>query len=224
MPESLSITYDELRTEIGRFLGFRSVEDWSDEQSGDVHDIIKSGLRKFYWPVVGGEKGPEIHQWSFLKTRGSISIVTGTHTYDLASDFGSMISGPTFPEGSGKRIIEIVPEEDLIALLSKVSLQGTPSYAAVRSKFPAINEESESEIIFYPIPLLNDTLSYRYMIDPPMLSTDNPIPLGGPFVSLAILEACLCEAEKTLGDTEGLHAKKFQEALMVCIAFDRGAG
>ena len=226
MPETLSITFDALRRELGRFLGFRigtndSVADWSAEQIGDVNDIIKSGLRLVYWPLIPGEQGANVYQWSFLKKRATLALVAGTNTYDLPADYNGMISWPTFPAGSNKRILERNSEEDIVTLYAKNDVSGVPVYCAVRAKDTAYNALTSYELLVYPRPLEAGTLSFRYTLDPPMLADDNQIPLGGAQLSLALLEGCLSEAEKTLGDTEGLHYKKFQEALARCIQYDQ---
>ncbi len=226
MPETLSITFDALRRELGRFLGFRigtndSVTSWSDEQIQDVNDIIKSGLRLVYWPVIASEQGSTVYQWSFLKKRSTITLVVGTFAYDLPTDYGGMISWPTFPAGSNKRILERQSEEDLVTLYAKNDQSGVPVYGAVRAKDTTYNSATSYELLVYPRPLEAATLSFRYVLDPPMLADDNQIPLGGPQLSMALLEACLSEAEKMLGDTEGLHYKKFQEALSRCIQYDQ---
>lgn len=226
MPETLSLTFDSIRRELGRFLGFRvgtndAVTAWSAEQIGDVKDIIKSGLRITYWPVIASEKGSTAYQWSFLKKRSTITLAAGTNAYDLPADYSGMITWPTFPAGSNKRILERNSEEDLVALYAKNDQSGVPVYCAVRAKETAYNGLTSYELLVYPRPLEAGTLSFRYLLDPPMLDDDNQIPLGGPQLSMALLEACLSEAEKTLGDTEGLHYKKFQEALARCIQYDQ---
>lgn len=226
MPDTLSLTFDSLRRELGRFLGFRigtndSVSAWSAEQISDVNDIIKSGLRLTYWPVIQTEQGASVYQWSFLKKRSTISLAPGTNTYDLPADYNGMITWPTYPEGSGKRIFERQREDDLVALYAKNDQSGVPVYCAVRAKETAYNGTTGYEMLVYPRPLEAATISFRYILDPPMLADDNQIPLGGPQLSMALLEACLSEAEKTLGDVEAIHYKKFQESIARCIKYDQ---
>jgi len=68
MAEStLSVTYAELKIEVGVFLGFeRDSQIWTNDETADVEAIIKRGLRQFYAPPpITGQDAPYI--WSFLK-------------------------------------------------------------------------------------------------------------------------------------------------------------
>jgi len=91
MAEStLSVTYAELKIEVGVFLGFeRDSQVWSNDETADVEAIIKRGLRQFYAPPpITGQDVP--HIWSFLKPVTTLIIwpdvavnaavtVTGVH-------------------------------------------------------------------------------------------------------------------------------------------------
>lgn len=98
MAEStLSLTYADLRREIGRDLGFGrfpagdgTVQGWEPDQVQDVEDILKSTARLVYYPEP--LDGRPQHRWSFLypiapplKTSaayktGTVAIVNGVVT------------------------------------------------------------------------------------------------------------------------------------------------
>lgn len=96
---TIGLTYTELRRWIGREIGKdRDPTAWSSTTITDAGDILKAGLRQFYWPqVLPGETTP--HVWSFLQptlaqlelhgayTTGTVSVTTGTVT----------LSGGTWP-------------------------------------------------------------------------------------------------------------------------------
>jgi hypothetical protein len=79
MSEStLQITWTEIETEIGRFLGYdRTVGNWSANQVADALAIAKRGIRQFYFPQrtraqeLAGEKA---HRWSFLRPHDTLDI------------------------------------------------------------------------------------------------------------------------------------------------------
>lgn len=217
----LSIDYNTLRREIGRFLnlGRDPDNDWSSQQASDVADIIRSGLRRVYWPPLlpapeGRPQQPQ-HAWSFLRPVSTLDVKAGVSTYTLPEDFSGMLSGATFAGGSA----DVVPEEQIRSLAAR---SGTPIYCAVRPR-PITDGSIETayEILLYPTPSADLTASFRYTRNPPEISADNPYPLGGPKLSELILESCLAAAEKTLEDTEGIHAKRFMECLVAAISQDK---
>ena len=75
MAEStLKITFTELRTEIGRFLGLdRTYANWSDDEILDVNACIKRGLRNFYFPPRTNN-AQAAHRWNFLRPRNTLVI------------------------------------------------------------------------------------------------------------------------------------------------------
>lgn len=96
---TIGLTYTELRRHIGREIGKnRDPTAWDSTTSSDAGDILKAGLRQFYWPpILAGESTP--HVWSFLQPTlaqlelhgayetGTVSVTTGTVT----------LSGGTWP-------------------------------------------------------------------------------------------------------------------------------
>lgn len=96
---TIGLTYAELRRWIGREIGqSRNTGAWDSVESQDAGDILRAGLRQFYWPpVLPGESTS--HLWSFLEptlaqlelhgsyATGTVSITSGTVT----------LSGGTWP-------------------------------------------------------------------------------------------------------------------------------
>jgi hypothetical protein len=68
MAEStLSLSYDEIREVVGRDRGITGTPgNWTTDDSARVDQIIKDGLRTFYYPPPI-EAGQLPHEWSFLK-------------------------------------------------------------------------------------------------------------------------------------------------------------
>jgi hypothetical protein len=216
---SLAIDYDTLRREVGRKLSWpRDPDDWDETQAQDVEDILASGLRQFYWPVTDGDR----HAWSFLRPAASLSTSAGTRGYDLPTDFGGMVSpGFAFAVGAGYGRIALADEAALRSLAGANHVSGVPRYFAIQPKAVVEGDETQYEVLFYPVPDATYSLSYRYAVSPPRLSEDNPYPLGGPLHAETVRAACLKAAEATLDDGEGVHAKAFHERLLASIAIDK---
>jgi hypothetical protein len=69
-----SLGYDDLRKEIGAYLGFgRTTASWSTGQADTIASCLQSGLRQFYTPpVLQGEM--YAHEWSFLRPQATMTI------------------------------------------------------------------------------------------------------------------------------------------------------
>lgn len=68
------VTWTELETEIGRFLGYdRTVGNWRAAQVLDCAAIQKRGLRQFYIPPRVDPNVPA-HRWSFLHPQATLNI------------------------------------------------------------------------------------------------------------------------------------------------------
>lgn len=216
---SLQISYDELRREIGRFLAYdRDPDEWTATETTDVADILKSGLRSFYWPQIGEKR----YTWSFLRQSGTISTTAGTSNYLLASDFEGLLSGFSYSEGSQQRRISRVPEEEILGLIGKNQQYGAPEYCALRAAQQAEGVASRWEALFYPTPDATYSLTYRYCLSPPELSSIKPYHLGGAAHSECVLEACLAAAEKTIRPEHGpgVHTARFQQVLQASVSID----
>lgn len=216
---SLHVTYDILRREVGRFLGYdRDPDNWEDNETLDCEDILKSGLRSFYWPVVGEQR----YAWTFLRKSGTITTVSGTMGYLLATDFEGATSGITYAVGAARRRIARASEEDLLSWMGKAESSGAPLYFAIRAVQPVEGSQMRYEALLGPIPDAVYSLTYRYSISPPELSALNQYHLGGAAHSECVLEACLAAAEKTLRPENGpgIHEAKFQQLLQASMKLD----
>jgi hypothetical protein len=223
----LAVGYPEIRSEIGLASGLgRDPGAWSPDASEDVEKIIRSGLRRFYFytlPEAVDEAGrkyqPPRHTWSFLQPVASLSLVSGTSTYDLPADFGEIFEGGFVISGleTGARVHRISDEK----LRSLPAKSGDPAYFSVRPKSSDGVAGQRYEVVFYPTPSVARTATYRYTVAPPGISESNPYPLGGTIHAETVLEACLAELERKLDDTEGPHAKRFYECLASSISADK---
>lgn len=219
----LKIHYDEVRREVGRALGFnRAPGSFEANETTDVADVIKAGLRDFYWPP--DIEGVPEHKWSFLCPPDTISLVNGTEDYDLPADFVRLGSKFTYATLKQPPLAKAT-EEEIRALRSTDPLSGIPKYYAIR---PKIQSEDRYELMVYPTPNTGTVLDYKYeMVPAATLSDGNPYHLGPACHSQTFLMACLMNADRALNKETveeaggGLYAKKFADCLRSSIALDQ---
>ena len=215
----LKITYDELRREIGRFLGYsRTPTDWDTTESQDVADIIRGGLRGFYFP------SDMRHQWSFLCPTVSLSLVEGVREYSLPADFIGFASSVTYSLDDDSGILSEVDSDELRAAESTNSLSGTPRYFALSAK-PQVADAYR--VTMYPTPDKAYTLHYSYQQSPAELSSENQYHLGSAAYSELLLASCLMVADRMLNKESldaagGIYAQRYVSLLRSSIAVDGG--
>jgi hypothetical protein len=213
---SMQYGYDEIRKDLGHFLGFgRTYGDWSTDQAADVDDMIQEGLQMAYTPPPL-ETG-YVHEWSFLKPTGTIPCVSGTAEYDLPTDFEEF-EGPYIhwasTETSRYAPIEIVPTSYWIEMQSLFSANTHPQYASLFPKDADGSAVQAWQVKFHPTPNSDYDLVYQYKAFQEMLSVGNPYPLGGPTFSHTVLLACRAAAEYKDRNEEGPAFKKFMVSIM----------
>ena len=224
MAAELSKSYEDLRREIGWFIGqSRDPEHWDRELTRNVNDAIVTGLSNFYWYTP--PQGVPPHSWSFLKPSALLTTLANTDTYDLPTDFGGFYSeGFTFDSGT-QAPIKVVTEEELRTLRGTLAQTATePQYCAVRPKITNEGIEQIYEVLFYPSPTAAHTLRYRYSVIPGLIDQTNKYPHGSRLHSVTILESCLAAAQrKFLEQEEGgvNHQAEFERCLVASIHRDR---
>lgn len=217
---TVAVTYATLQYVIGMALGLNADSDnWTAAQTAQVDAIIKSGLRRFYWPKA--PNGEPEHEWSFLRKTATISLADGDDDYDLPTDFVSVYGKPLVQDKKGGVIDPIEPHE-LLGMQARQNLTGIPQYYAVRPKANDGTTGTRYEMLVYPTPGESDTLSYQYICEPAMIDSTNLYPLGGIAHGETIQSAVLSAMENIKGDYEGVHTKAFLEQLAASIRIDKG--
>ena len=207
---TIKITYDEIRREVGRFLGFdRDPTNWDTDEAQDIADIIRRAERTVYF---------QEYIWSFLVPSSSIVIPASTSTVDMPDDFIRMESSFTNNDMSGG-ILQMATDAHIRA--ADTGDSGRIEYYTIR-----IKTNGSYEAQFFPTPTAATTLSYRYLVEPQPLSDSNQYHLGTAMHSEMFLEAVLSQAEltmnpETLGDTGGLHNQKFEQIRERMIEMDK---
>ena len=220
------LSYDQLRQHAGRKLGYTgdlSVIEANSTRSADVERALASGLRKFYYGKrARGENRPQhgAHVWTFLQRELTLKLVAGQDTVDLPADFWHMIGVLTFAEGTEIPAIALVDEGEIRSLKSSGSASGDPKYAAVRAR--DVHFGQQYELLLYPTPDTDRTVTGRYAYEPPKLDDNHPYPAGGALHAETILMGVLCACDEHLNPEAGesLHCQRFSELLEASIATD----
>lgn len=225
MSESgLSIGYPDLKLEVGRFLGYGSAEaNWSASQLAEIERVVQSGVRRVYFPPAI-DANSLAYEWSWLRPTTTIDIESGTADYDLPDDFGRLIGALYYQSEEYKESIIQVSIGKILALRSYESLTGIPRYAAIRFKASTGASGQRQEILFYPEPDNDWTLSYEYEAFNGALSDTYPYPLGGMKFAELYIESCLAVAESRMNDEIGIHTQTYQALLIDAVARDRKNG
>lgn len=226
MAEStLSIDYATLSREVGHFLGWgRDRSTWTNTQKQDFDDIVKRALRLFYFPPMEGEN--PYYEWTFLRKTNTITYNTSASNaalYDLPDDFGGTIldRSVTYPKGSNIRMLTKVPESVIRQNYALDDQTGTPKYFAVRNKTHVAANGQRWEMLVYPLPKENTTITFRYVFVPDIITNTAIYPVGGAQYSEVILAAFMSAAEyKQDDEPTGAYTKKFEELLKVAMRND----
>jgi len=98
---TLSLEYDDIQIEVGRFLGLLLDPDsWSANQVAEVDRFIQAGYRQFLYPpaIDGIEAG---YEWSFLKPTTTIDTIESPWdddgTVEVATGTCTLTDGAAWP-------------------------------------------------------------------------------------------------------------------------------
>lgn len=218
---TLSITFDDLKAEVGAFLGYGTASgSWSAAQLAEIERYVQAGVRQFYYPpAVNGVEAA--YEWSFLKPTTTLDTTASDGVQNLPDGFGRVLGDFHFEPDVSNAPVLVVSEARIQALLQSSDDVGRPQYAAVRFKSSNGTYGQRQEVVWWPIPDAVYTLTFRYEAFAGKLTVAAPYPLGGMKYSDLITESCLAIAEQRANDERGLHTERFMGMLAAAIAQDR---
>ena len=97
---------------------------------------------------------------------------------------------------------------------------GIPSLADVRIRETDGTTEHRIEVLVWPVPNSDYTVSSKFSLHPTLLSSAEPFPIGGPKHARTVLAACLAAAELDHDDIIGIHDETYQRRLLDSITLD----
>lgn len=165
-------------------------------------------------------------------TNTQLSVIPGTafklyrYRYPLPADFSEWIGGVVYADGTNSRTLSKSSEAE-IALRYAVG-QGTNS-RTTHYDITWTPDADAAHIILWPVPAPDAFIRGIYLSQPDDNLPDDLTDPGSvvqvtPIYADVFIEAILAAAEAYNGDTEGVHAKRYQGALMRAIAHDKAAG
>lgn len=221
---SLSLTYDEIRRELGRFLSISETPaDWSSEDAQRVTDIIRRGSRRFYFPEPGMLEDQALvgHNWSFIQAELSIALTDATTYHDLPADFLRFTERPTISGGSFP--LEQV-SESVIRSLEDSASSGGPQYYAVKRSVQA--NALSYRVALHPQPTGSLTLEGWYLFQPPDIDAGQDPVLTANHAE-TLLASILMTADEMMNyetQSEGRHLERFKRLLASSIVYDQTIG
>jgi hypothetical protein len=230
MAESkLSLKYEDLKAAAGLFLGYgRGVSKgdatWTTRQSSVLDELVKSGLRQFYFPAPSDKSGVS-YEWSFLRPSTTLPLLDGEQTVTLPDDFGGFDGRIQVTTGQTETGLAL--EVAGMGMIRQMRAEfptttGRPLWAAVDPiKGTSVDEGQRFVLEVYPIADRDYTLSCAYSIHPDALSGDRPYAYGGLQHAETIQAAIIAAAELYLDDTQTVRKAYFQERMAVSVSQDR---
>lgn len=147
---TLGLTYTELRRWIARQIGKdRDPTAWSSTTQTDCLDILKAGLRQFYFPPV-----QPVHVWSFLKpTLRELTLHAAYDTGTVAATASTTVTlsgtGATWPSWAADGELWVGGEwyqvssrtsNSQIVLASSVTIASGTSYSLIHREYELPDE------------------------------------------------------------------------------------
>ncbi len=223
---SLALNYDEIRRELGRFLGIGTdPASWDANTTASVTDAIRRGSRRFYFPepIAIGDNEIVSHKWSFLESNLSVTLAAATTYHDLPSDFIAMVLRPSI-SGSDYPLAEIA-ENTLRNLANAEAGIGFPQYYTVQRN--SVGGTLSYQIGVHPKPDSSMTLEGSYIFDPPDIGPSQ-LPICTVNHSETFLAAILATADEMLNIEsivqQSYHGERFKTLMRMSILQDRAIG
>jgi hypothetical protein len=143
--------------------------------------------------------------------------------YDLPDDFGGIEGDMVYAEGANKPNVRIIGEGKIRSLRAGSTVRTDPQFAAIRPKKQTTTTTGQRfEIMFYPIPAVTKTLSYRMLVLPEMLvNTTITHPYGGAMHAETIIASCLAIVESQEDEIRGPKWQEFMDRLAASIQIDK---
>jgi len=166
----------------------------------------------------------ELSETWALDTEDTVSYTLHHNgNYDLPDDFGGIEGDMIYPEGSNRPNIRIIGEGKIRSLRSGTNARSDPQFAAIRPKKQTVTTAGQRfEIMFFHVPSVTRTLSYKMLVMPELLVTTTIThPYGGAMHSETILASCLAVAESQEDGIRGVKWQEFMDRLAASIQIDK---
>lgn len=221
---SLSLGYADLCKEIAWSLGYgmKAYSALTADELALVESVLNAALRKFYYPLL--EEEP--YGWSFLHPTTTLTTVADDYDYTLPDGIANVEGDLTYAtDDSTSMILQKVSEAQIRAWRMGGTSSGRPTHYAVRPRTATGGAGQKWEVLLFPTPNAEYTLSYQGEMIPNKLTASAPYPLGGGRHSETILALCQAEVESRVhGMPAGPMLRNALERLKASVLLDRRLG
>ena len=223
MESTLAINLTEIEARLGRYLGYGTDKDtWDAEQTAEVSQYVKTGLRKFYFRKFAGGI---VYDWSFLRPVATLTLASGDNTIDLPADFGEFEGRITVSSTTNSFFtpMELRNPGWIREQFAKYPNQtGKPKFVAREAKKgTTVNSGQRFRLYVFPTADQAYTIQGQYYLLPDVITEQYPYTYGGAQHSETVAQACLSAAELESDNQAGVHTQLFEEHMMASIAYDR---
>ncbi len=170
-----------------------------------------------------------IHSYTSGKSATMIGSATGetagfsidsTGAFTMPDNFGYLQDSLRYsPSGSLVAMTERTPQA-LRTMQSSGSGNGTPQYFAMQPVSFDSNYGQRWEMLAWPTPSSDSTLTYRYAVNPDLMSSDNEYPLGGALHGRTIRACALACAEAAKNDGQTYQQNQADMLIVASIDMD----
>ena len=151
--------------------------------------------------------------------------VSGAGDYTLDANWASLEMDLTFDTDDYLHEIRKTSESNIRRMRQSGITTGIPQLYAERIREGDGATDHRIEVLLWPIPDKDYTVSAKFNIHPPLLSTAFPYPLGGPLHNDTVLRAIMAQAESDRDDIEdGPKESRYVKALTASLFADARQG
>lgn len=220
---NLEVGFSDFRLELAQFIGYRSDSTlWTSAQNSELGRSVNEAYRWILFPqTIPGERIP--HTWSFMEQTTTITTEEDEYLYTLPSAFGSFVGKYMYwPTNNGYTPPCRTNDGDILSKRQYSNTTGRPTHFAIRWAAQTPGSTQRQEVMFWPTPDDDYTLTYRYAIASRPLSETNRYCLGGPRISQLMIEACKAIGETKKNGQRGDQWNLFIAELQSAIQLDKG--
>jgi hypothetical protein len=221
MSSNLKLTFKDVYTKVGEYLGIPNLTD-----AGDItkcKDLVYRGYRRFLMPIDTSTN--RTYRWAFLNRTTTLSTRVGVDTYKLPIGFSAMVTPFTHTVPVSYNPTQ-KPLDFILLQKSLATGQGYPRYFAIKTgDYDALTGQTD-EVLFYPVPSCTCNYYYTYVLTPPAPIEDDDVFIGCELASEIVLQCALAAAETfekdgMTGQIAGLHEQQATKMIQAEIGEDK---
>jgi hypothetical protein len=221
MSSNLKLTYKEVWTKVGDYLGIPNLVDTADIER--CKQLVLRGYRRFLMPIDSSTG--RTYRWAFLQRTTTLDTAVNVDTYKLPVGFSALITPFTHTVPVSYNPVQ-KPLDFIYVQKSLSTGTGYPRWFAIKTGDYNTLTGQTDEVVFFPPPSAVLHYYYTYVMTPNAPVNDNDYFIGCELASEVILECSLAAAETfekdgVTGQSQGLHEAMADRMLQQEIGEDK---